>query len=112
MSTSTVCRAAARHVPRIGVAAAMAIPNMLAAVRSVQTAAATTNTAAHHFGAVDWEKIRRDQQRRARLAQHATMSPLSISSANQVDWDRIKAEQARRHRLAAHATAHLRAPRA
>lgn len=81
-------------------AVAMAIPAALATVRSLHSASSPTF---HHGTAVDWDKIKREQQRRARLAQHAIASPLG----NNVDWERIKMEQARRHRLAAHATSNV-----
>lgn len=79
--------------------AALALPAaMIITARSVRAAGADR---APLSNGVDWERIKRDQSRRERLAKHAT-SPVS-SMSNQVDWERIKREQARRHRLAAHA---------
>lgn len=100
--SAPVARQAVARAALTTKAAAMAIPAALAAVRSLHSASSPTF---HHGTAVDWDKIKREQQRRTRLAQHAMASPFSIG--NNVDWERVKSEQARRHRLAAHATANV-----
>lgn len=83
-------------------AATTTLPRVLG--MSVRTAhhAATTMVPAP-AAQVDWDKVKRDQARRARLAAHATTPVVVAAARDTVDWDRVKRDQARRMRLSAHA---------
>lgn len=82
---------------------AIAFPRVLGiSVRAAHHAAATTMVPTPAVQ-VDWDRVKRDQARRARLATHATRPVIVAAAARDVDWDRVKRDQARRMRLSAHA---------